>query len=203
MFGINVLIVVHFVNGVLCNESNEITTSRLERQMENDKRMVFNKMREKYILEDTRVEDVLKKYNRADYLPFYKSHSVYKDKYIYLGCGAEFSSPFVQAEALHLLRNHLKPGASVLELGSGTGYLATCMADMLGGNGSVVGLDLVSPLVDFSVKATVEFAPHLFEKDIIKFVVADGRYGYQQYAPYDVIYTDCSLRSIPSVLTKA
>ncbi|KAL1463097.1 hypothetical protein WDU94_014884 [Cyamophila willieti] len=198
---INVLILIHFVNGILSDGKCENTTSRYERQMQIDKRLVFNKMRDKFILDDPRVEDVLKKYNRANYLPFHESHSVYKDKYIYLGCGAEFSSPFVQAEALHLLRNHLKPGANVLELGSGTGYLATCMAEMLEGNGSVVGLDLVSPLVDFSVKATVEHAPHLLEKNNIKLLVGDGRYGYKEYAPYDVIYTDCSLRAIPSVLT--
>lgn len=76
---------------------------------------------------------------------------------------------FQQAEALHLLRNHLKPGATVLELGSGTGYLATCMAELLQGNGSVIGLDLVAPLVDFSHKTSVEVAPHLIEQNVLKF----------------------------------
>ncbi|KAI5710293.1 protein-L-isoaspartate O-methyltransferase-like [Diaphorina citri] len=195
MFGLFALIVLHLVYGI-----NSTTSDDVARIIERDKRIVFSKLKDKYLLEDPRIEPVLRKYDRADFLPFQKTFATYKDKYIYLGVGAEFSSPFAHAEALHLLRNHLKPGANVLELGSGTGYLATCMGELVQSNGSVIGLELISPLSDFSVKTAIKHAPHLIEKNILKFFVADGRYGYKQHAPYDVIYTDCSIRSIPSVL---
>lgn len=45
-----------------------------------------------------------------------------------IGYGATMSSPQSHAQALELLSDHLKPGARVLDVGSGSGYLTAVMA---------------------------------------------------------------------------
>ena len=45
-----------------------------------------------------------------------------------IGFNATISAPHMHASALELLRGHLFPGARVLDVGSGTGYLTACMA---------------------------------------------------------------------------
>lgn len=42
---------------------------------------------------------------------------------------------------LEELREHLKPGMRALDVGSGSGYLAACMAEMVGSTGTVVGIE--------------------------------------------------------------
>ena len=39
------------------------------------------------------------------------------------------------AQALSLLKDHLKPGNSVLDVGCGSGYLTACMGHMVRGGG--------------------------------------------------------------------
>jgi protein-L-isoaspartate O-methyltransferase len=53
----------------------------------------------------------------------------------------------ISAMALDLLEEHLKPGNKVLDVGVGSGYLVGCMAQMVGDTGSVLGIDVVEPLV--------------------------------------------------------
>lgn len=45
--------------------------------------------------------------------------------------------------ALELLEPWLQPGARVLDVGSGSGYLTACMARMVVPGGSVLGLEKV------------------------------------------------------------
>jgi len=57
---------------------------------------------------------------------------------------------------LDLLREYiLRPGARVLDVGSGSGYLSACMAMMLKQNditdGKVFGIEHMEPLVDQSI----------------------------------------------------
>lgn len=56
---------------------------------------------------------------------------------------------------LELLRDYiLRPGARVLDVGSGSGYLSACMAVMLQQNniaGKVFGIEHMEPLVEQSI----------------------------------------------------
>ena len=63
------------------------------------------------------------------------SNSAYFDRPQSIGFGATISAPHMHAWALELLKNNLKPGMKCLDIGSGSGYLSTCMAKMVGDQG--------------------------------------------------------------------
>lgn len=75
-----------------------------------------------------------------------------------IGHGATISAPHMHAIALEQLQSAIKPGARVLDVGSGSGYLAVCFAHMVcsistflfdshvlqvGEDGRVIGIDHV------------------------------------------------------------
>ncbi|NWW18381.1 PIMT methyltransferase, partial [Falcunculus frontatus] len=72
-----------------------------------------------------------------------------------IGYNATISAPHMHAMALELLKDHLRDGSTVLDIGSGSGYLTTCMALMASilddKKGKVVGIDHIKGLVDLSI----------------------------------------------------
>ena len=53
----------------------------------------------------------------------------------------------MHAFALSNLEKHLRPGNSVLDVGSGSGYLTACMAKMVTPGGRATGIDHIPELV--------------------------------------------------------
>lgn len=88
------------------------------------------------------------KVDRAHYCP---SDEPYLDRPCEIGFGATISAPHMHAAALETLKDKLKDGAKVLDVGSGSGYLTACMAHMVGPSGVVYGVDHIKNLVDQSI----------------------------------------------------
>ncbi len=76
----------------------------------------------------------------------------------------------------------LAPGQRVLEIGTGSGYNAALIAQIVGDSGSVVTMDIEPDLVD---KARASLAAAGF--DNVTVVCGDGAAGVRSYAPYDRI----------------
>lgn len=84
----------------------------------------------------------------------------------------------------------LYPGARVLDVGSGSGYLTQVLASLVGAEGRVVGVDHIQGLVDKATK-NIGKSPEgreMLEKGQVVFVKADGRKGWTDGAPYDAIH---------------
>lgn len=75
-----------------------------------------------------------------------------------------------------------------LDIGSGSGYLTACMAEMVGPEGKVIGVEHIKELVDMAQQNVAKHKKDLLESDRIKFVVGDGRLGYPSEGPYDCMY---------------
>lgn len=96
--------------------------------------------------------------------------------------------PSYHAKLLETLEPYLQPGARVLEVGSGSGYLTAGMALLVGESGKAVALDHIPELM-YAMRKSVQQTPaqKLVDAGALSFVVGDGRAGAPEFAPYDVV----------------
>ncbi|MEH0822165.1 MULTISPECIES: methyltransferase, FxLD system [unclassified Micromonospora] len=106
---------------------------------------------------------------------------------------SSISAPWLQATTLHAAQ--LRPGARVLEVGSG-GYNAALIAEVVGPRGKVTTID-IDPHVVAHAQATLDAAgyPH------VQAVQADAATGWAGGAPYDAIIVTVEASDIPPAWT--
>ena len=124
--------------------------------------------------------------DRAHYAPALPYH----DSPQSIGFDATISAPHMHASASESLLPHLHPGARVLDVGSGSGYLTHVLANLVGPEGRVIGVDHIQGLVDLAAN-NMKRSPQgrdLIDKGQVKFIKADGRKGWPEDAPYDAIH---------------
>ncbi len=91
---------------------------------------------------DDRILDVLKSLNRHDFVPAHYRDLAYAETRIPLPCGQEMMRPLIEGRLLRTLSP--KDGETVLEVGTGSGYLAACLASLAD---TVVSVDIFDELV--------------------------------------------------------
>ena len=70
-----------------------------------------------------------------------------------IGYGATISAPHMHSKVLELLEPKLQPGARVLDVGSGSGYLTAVLGRLVGPRGSVLGVEKMEPLARRSIQS--------------------------------------------------
>ena len=75
------------------------------------------------------------------------------------------------------------------DVGCGSGYLTAIFSNLVGSNGSVVGIEHIKPLSDLAEANLIKdgFKTRL-DNGQIKVITGDGRLGYPPSAPYDAIH---------------
>ena len=89
--------------------------------------MVENQVRPWEVL-DGRVLDVLRHVHREDFVPPAHRQLAFADLCLPLGHGEVMMKPIMEGRALQALE--LKPEDSVLEIGTGSGFLTACLASL-------------------------------------------------------------------------
>ena len=100
------------------------------------------------IIGDERVISAMRSVDRGNFC----TYDPYRDIPQSIGYAVTISAPHMHGYALQHLRHHLKEGATALDVGSGSGYLTTCMAVMVGQTGRVIGVEHIPELVEQSKK---------------------------------------------------
>lgn len=124
--------------------------------------------------------------DRAHYAPTLP----YEDSPQPIGMAATISAPHMHAAAAESLLPFLSPGAKVLDIGSGSGYLTHVLAKLVEPGGKVVGVDHIQGLVDLA-KRNLGKSPdgrELLSSGRVRIVKADGRLGWKEGGPYDAIH---------------
>ena len=148
------------------------------------------------IVTSARVEAAMKAVDRGNFC----AYNPYMDSPQSIGHQATISAPHMHAYALELLRDHLPEGGTVLDVGSGSGYLTACFAHMVGPTGCAVGIEHIPNLTKLSVENLNKSSPELLKEERVLLVTGDGRLGYPQKAPYDCIHVGAAAGSVPSAL---
>lgn len=140
---------------------------------------------------DARVLDLLKKLKREQFVPAEKQALAFMDLDVPLGYGESMWQPKIEARVLQALR--LKPTESVLEVGTGSGYLTAMLAYSAG---HVTSIEIVPEL---SVIAAYNLAGHYLEN--LHLEVGDAAQGWE--GKYDVIVLTGSVPELPKAFLDA
>lgn len=141
---------------------------------------------------DTRVLDVMKKVPRHLFVDEGLRDQAYEDHPLPIGEGQTISQPYVVALMTEALR--LKPSDRVLEIGTGSGYQAAILAE------------LVKEVYTIEIRRTLADRAEKRLKDLgyrnIKVKYGDGYFGWEDFAPFDAIIVTASANHIPPPLIK-
>jgi protein-L-isoaspartate(D-aspartate) O-methyltransferase len=143
-------------------------------------------------VQDQRVLDAMREIPRHLFIPQEYRESAYQDRPLPIGKGQTISQPYIVAVMTELLG--IRPGDSVLEVGTGSGYQAAILARLAG------------------VVVTIERLPEIAETagnilrslaiSNVKIIVGDGTEGYVPDAPYNGIIVTAATPDIPSPLVE-
>jgi len=139
-------------------------------------------------------EAALRAVPRHRFVPEAWRDLAYADRPLPLGEGATISAPSVVAAMVDHLA--LSPGDRVLEIGTGSGYHAAIVAEVVG------------PENVFSVEYDAALATPTRERLAnlgyaeISIRVGDGREGWPDHAPYDAAYATCATREFPPAVVE-
>lgn len=141
---------------------------------------------------DPQVLDLLFVVKREDFAPPAYRNLAFADMEIPLGYGQMMLAPKIEAKMLQELG--LKKTDKVLEIGTGSGYMAALLAARAE---HVVSVECRPALVDIA-KQNLERAG----VSNVTVELGDGANGWSQRGPYDAIVVSGSLPSVPDALLK-
>ena len=152
-------------------------------------RMVEQQLKPRGI-KDERVLAAMAKVPREEFIPVVARADAYEDGPLPIGYDQTISQPYIVAFMTEQLRP--RPSDRVLEIGSGSGYQAAILAELVE---DVYTIDIVEPLAR-TAEATLQ---RLGYKNVhIK--VGDGYKGWPQEAPFDAIIVTCAPEKVPQPL---
>ena len=121
-----------------------------------------------------------------------------------LGFGATISAPHMHAMCAELMLDAIGggqgdgEGVTVLDVGSGSGYLAAVLSRLIGDKGRVFGIEHIPELVDTSIRNLRADDAALLERVSIQ--QGDGRLGLPSAAPFDAIHVGAAAAEVPAAL---
>lgn len=148
------------------------------------------------LIRSARVEAAMRAVDRGSFC----AHAPYADAPQLLTCSATISAPHMHAMALELLERVLVPGASALDVGTGSGYLAACFATLVKPAGKVVGVEHVEQLTQLASRNIRSWNRAALDDGLIKLRTADGRLGAEDEAPFAAIHVGAASPDIPQRL---
>jgi len=142
---------------------------------------------------DQRVLDLLSTVPREDFVPEAYRKLAFTDMNIPLGEGQVMMSPKVEARILQAL--NVQDDETVLEVGTGSGYVTALLANL--------AKQVFS--VDINPEMTRQAGEKLAAHDItnVTLETGDAARGWDAHAPYDVIVVTGSLPLLPDAFKQA
>jgi protein-L-isoaspartate(D-aspartate) O-methyltransferase len=142
-------------------------------------------------INDERVLAAMAKVPREEFIPAEERASAYTDHPLPIGYDQTISQPYIVAFMTEQL--HPKLSDRVLEIGTGSGYQAAILAELVA---EVYTIELAEPLAR-NAEATLA---RLGYKNLhVK--VGDGYKGWPENAPFDAIIVTCAPDRVPRPLT--
>jgi protein-L-isoaspartate(D-aspartate) O-methyltransferase len=139
-----------------------------------------------------RVMQALARVPRHRLVPAAEEADAYRNRPLSIGLGQTISQPFIVALMTDLLE--VKPGHSVLEIGTGSGYQAAVLAEL---GAKVHTIEIVEPLGREAANRLKALGYSGIETRI-----GDGFLGWPERAPFDSIIVTAAPADVPPELTR-
>ncbi|MDC6354048.1 MULTISPECIES: protein-L-isoaspartate(D-aspartate) O-methyltransferase [unclassified Robiginitalea] len=152
-------------------------------------RMVREQLQSRDIVEGS-VLRALRKVPRHLFVPEKYRAEAYSDTPLPIGEGQTISQPYMVAFMTQALR--LKGSDKVLEIGTGSGYQAAVLAELVD---SVYTIEIVEPLGEAAAKRLQALG---YEN--IQVRIGDGYHGWPRQAPFDAIIVTAGAEALPQPL---
>jgi len=134
--------------------------------------------------------DAMKKVPRHKFVTLDMIDRAYNDGPLPIGYGQTISQPYIVAYMTEAIDP--KPGQKVLEIGTGSGYQAAVLAEIVD---SVYTIEIITELYKSSEKRLSELG---YKNVLCR--NADGYYGWKKFAPFDAIIVTAAAEHIPPPL---
>jgi protein-L-isoaspartate(D-aspartate) O-methyltransferase len=180
------IVILIFCLSISAQEHNESQESVFTQRRHS---MVVNQLQSRDIT-DPEVLQAMLTVPRHQFVDPRIRESAYNDYPLAIGEGQTISQPYVVALMTQLLE--LKGSEKVLEIGTGSGYQAAVLAEIVE---EVYTVEIYESLSKKSEKLLNDLGYRN-----IKFKVGDGYHGWEEYAPYDAIIVTCAPDHVPPPL---
>ena len=158
----------------------------------------FSKMREAMVktqleargIRDSTILAAMRKVPRHQFVPANQVVYAYEDTPLPIGYEQTISQPFIVAYMTRIVKP--KAGQTVLEIGTGSGYQAAVLAEIVK---QVYTIEIIEPLG----KEAAERLKNLNYKNI-EVKIGDGYAGWKEHAPFDAIIVTAAAPYIPAPL---
>jgi protein-L-isoaspartate(D-aspartate) O-methyltransferase len=137
-----------------------------------------------------RVRAAMGKVERHRLVPPEQAAHAYQNRPLPIGAGQTISQPFIVALSTDLIAP--EPHHVVLEVGTGSGYQAAVLAQVVA---RVYTIELLEPLAKSAEKNLRDL-----QYRNIDFRVGDGYKGWPEHAPYDAIVVTAAAPQVPPAL---
>ena len=137
-----------------------------------------------------RVITALRKVPRHRFVPEDSAAAAYYNRPLPIGSGQTISQPFIVALMTDLLEP--QPQHKVLEIGTGSGYQAAVLAELVDEVHSIEIIETLGAAARKRLLKLLYFNVHVH--------IGDGYWGWKQAAPYDSIIVTAASEKVPPAL---
>jgi protein-L-isoaspartate(D-aspartate) O-methyltransferase len=137
-----------------------------------------------------RVLEAIRKVPRHKLVPAAQARYAYEDRPLPIGYGQTISQPYIVAKMTELLEP--KPTDRVLEVGTGSGYQAAVLAELVA---EVYTMEIIEPLGRLAEQRLRELG-----YTNIHVRIGDGYLGWPEKAPFDAVIVTAAPDHVPEPL---
>lgn len=141
-------------------------------------------------VKDSATLAALRKVARHSFVPNEQVSSAYEDRPLPIGYGQTISQPYIVGYMTEIIKP--KAGQKVLEIGTGSGYQAAVLAEIVS---KVYTIEIVEEL---GKQASTRLKNLGYKNIEVK--TADGYHGWKEHAPFDAIVVTAAAEYIPPPL---
>ena len=139
---------------------------------------------------DQNVLDAMERVPRHEFVPAHYLSQAYADHPLPIGHGQTISQPYIVALMTELLE--LKDGDRVLEIGTGSGYQAAILGEIVR---EVYTVEIIAALAAEARERLARLGC-----GNVRVRCGDGFFGWEEHAPYDAIIVTAAAAEIPPPL---